>query len=95
MVSVNKQRRAGAMTAEDFDQPAVRCLRQAAAAHRSRETGAKNAQLAEAANDVVGNTGLAIDRHGIDSFAAELAKLLRHCRNAWLRVVRIPLELLV
>ena len=75
MVGIDEQRRAAAMTAEDFHQLAISSLAELEAAATFRQARAQHAQLAKAAHDVLGNLGIVIDLGGVDLLFAELAQI--------------------
>jgi hypothetical protein len=72
---VDEQRRATAVPAQDFEQPAVFDLRELQAADRLGQARAQNAQAAQPLNHLVGNASAAIDGDGVHLAQAVVLQL--------------------
>src|SRR5947208_15474220 len=76
MMGIDEQRRAAAVAAEHFQQPAIRSLRKAQTTAIARQASAEYSQPAKSRNHRLWNLRLAIDRHRIDLARAEFAQPL-------------------
>ena len=74
VMRIDEQRRAAAVSAEHFQQPAVGGLRQLQPAARFRQARAEHAELAQAGDHRLRNFRLAIDGDRIDVLGAEPTK---------------------